>query len=138
VAFLIKDFMSTGLPMGSKNSYIAQGTILAAIYAVIFLVLLRPMLATNDPFATKFLNVGYPTFDFILISLTTVLIRVSWVLRGGSLARSWIFLGAGFGLVCIGDIIFATHPYQFLDTVFFSGYFFIALAGVYQLRMLRQ
>ena len=138
VALLIKDFRSTGLPMGSRNSYILQALSLIAFYALIFFGSLRELLMKDDPPALKFLNVGYPTFDFILIAMTSVLIRISWVLRGGSLARSWIFLGLGFTLVGVADIIFAYQPKPSLDMLFFSAYFFIGLAGINQLRMLRQ
>jgi len=138
VALLIKDFRSTGLPMGSKNSYLLQAASLIAFYAIIFFWKLKDLLMTNDAPFLKFLNVGYPTFDFLLIAMTSVLIRISLVLRGGSLARSWIVLGLGFTLVGIADIIFAYQPLPFLDMLFFSGYFLIGLAGIYQLRMLRQ
>src|SRR5262249_34105718 len=121
--FLIKDFKSTGLPMGSVQSYVIQCGVLLTIYAVIYFTLLHGFVQTPDPWDLKFLNVGYPTFDFILISLTSVLIRISWVLRGGSLARSWILLGAGFILMGIADLTFAYTPYSFLDILFFSAYF---------------
>jgi hypothetical protein len=138
VIFLIKNFKSTGLPMGTQTSYVVQILILMAIYALIFVTLLYQLLVTNDPPALKFLNVGYPTCDFIMISLSSVLVRISWTLRGGSLARSWMLLCAGFTLLGAADITFAYHAYPLLDVVYFSGYFLIGLAGVYQIRMLRQ
>jgi len=135
---LIKNFRSTGLPMGTAKSYMIQGLLLLLVYAAIFYSLLWKLItAPNDTAALKFLNFGYPTFDFILIAATSILIRISWELRGGSLAKSWIFLCAGFTLVGIADIMFAYQTYTFLDIVFFSGYFLIALAGLYQLEMLR-
>lgn len=138
VVVLIKDFKSTGLPMGSRSSYLLQIGILLAIYGVIFSTLLYNLLITDDPLALKFLNVGYPTSDFVLIALSTVLVRISWTLRGGSLARSWLFLCSGFTLLGAADITFAYRAYPLLDVVFFSAYFLIGLAGVYQIRMLRQ
>src|SRR5262249_41368082 len=69
VIFLIKDFRSTGLPMGSRNSYIIQAVVLLVVYGIIFATLLYQLAIRPDPPATKFLNVGYPTFDFIVIAL---------------------------------------------------------------------
>lgn len=138
VVFLIKDFRSTGLPMGTRSSYIIQVVVLLGIYTLIFATLLYHFLVTNDSLSLKALNVGYPTFDFILIGLSSVLVRISWGLRGGSLARSWLLLCAGFTLLGAADITFAYKAYPALDPVFFSAYFLIGLAGVYQIRMLRQ
>ena len=137
--FLIKDFKSTGLPMGSKQSYMVQGLVLLVIYAVIFFTLLLDLVNRPDPAALKFLNVGYPTFDFMLIAMASVLVRITWMMRGGSIARSWIMLCLGFAAIGVADISFAYNSsLAVLDVVFFSAYFLIGLSGVYQLRMLRQ
>lgn len=137
VILLIKDFRSTGLPMGTAKSYGIQAAVLLTVYAIIFVTLLNKFLANDDPSLMKFLNVGYPTFDFLLISMTSVLVRISWTLRGGSLARSWILLCLGFVIIGTADIFFAYNPQPWVDILFFSAYFLIALAGEYQIRMLR-
>lgn len=135
---LILDFRSTGLPMGGKTSYIIQALILIVIYAAMFVAWLKPLLFNHDEPVTKFLNVGYPTVDFILFCITSVLIRISWVLRGGSLAKAYIALGLSFFLTGVADLIFAYRPIPAIDIFFFSAYFILGLAGFYQLRMLRQ
>jgi hypothetical protein len=135
---LIFDFRSTGLPMGGRTSYIVQALVLIAIYALMFFAWLKPLLLNNDEPVTKFINLGYPTFDFLLVCFTSVLIRISWVLRGGSLAKAYISLGMSFFLTGVGDLIFAYRPIPAVDIFFFSAYFVLGLAGFYQLRMLRQ
>jgi len=135
---LIFDFRSTGLPMGGRTSYIVQALILLAIYSAMFFAWLKPLLLNNDEPVTKFLNFGYPTVDFLLVCVTSVLIRISWVLRGGSLAKAYIALGMCFFLTGVGDLIFAYRPIPAIDMFFFSAYFVLGLAGFYQLRMLRQ
>ncbi len=37
----------------------------------------------------------------------SVLVRVSWLMRGGSLAKSWLFLCLGFAMTCTADILLA-------------------------------
>jgi hypothetical protein len=136
---LIRDFRSTGLPLGSRLSYIVHGLALLVIYVILFSTLLRNFFF--DPQASpalKLINAGYPTLDFLLICMSSVLVRISWTLRGGSLARSWILLCAGFLMIGAADILFAYHSVLALDALFFSGYFFVALAGYFQLEMLRQ
>jgi hypothetical protein len=135
---LIVDFRSTGLPMGGRMSYIVQALILLAIYSAMFFAWLKPLLFNNDEPVTKFLNFGYPTFDFLLVCVTSVLIRISWVLRGGSLAKAYIALGMSFFFTGVGDLIFAYRPIPAVDMFFFSAYFVLGLAGFYQLRMLKQ
>ncbi len=135
---LILDFRSTGLPMGGRTSYIVQALILIAIYGAMFFAWLKPLVFNQDEPVTKFLNVGYPTVDFLLVCITSVLIRISWVLRGGSLAKAYIALGLSFFLTGVGDLIFAYRPIPAIDIFFFSAYFILGLAGFYQLRMLRQ
>lgn len=137
--FLIMDFKSTGLPMGSSKSYVIQGVILLAVYGLLFKTLLWDLVANpNDSLTLKALNVGYPTLDFVLLAMSSILVRIAWALRGGSLARSWVFLCAGFTALGAADIYFAYHALPFLDILYFSSYFMVALAGYYQLRMLRQ
>ncbi len=135
---LIFDFRSTGLPMGGRTSYIVQALILFVIYAAMFFAWLKPLLFNNDEPVTKFLNFGYPTIDFLLVCVTSVLVRISWVLRGGSLAKAYIALGMSFFLTLVGDLIFAYRPIPAIDIFYFSAYFILGLAGFYQLRTLRQ
>jgi hypothetical protein len=137
--FLIMDFKSTGLPMGSSRSYMIQAAILLVVYAILFKTLLWDLLVNpNDSVTLKALNVGYPTLDFVLLALSSILVRIAWALRGGSLARSWVFLCAGFIALGVADIYFAYHALPVLDILYFSSYFMVALSGYYQLRMLRQ
>ncbi|MCI0441864.1 hypothetical protein L0152_01450 [bacterium] len=135
---LILDFRSTGLPMGGRTSYIVQALIFIVIYVGMFFAWLKPLLFNQDDVVTKFLNFGYPTVDFLLFFVTSVLIRISWVLRGGSLAKAYIALGMSFFLTGVADLIFAYRPIPAIDIFFFSAYFILGLAGFYQLRMLRQ
>jgi hypothetical protein len=138
VLVLISDFRNTGLPMGTRNSYIIQSVLLLLLYALLFFKWLHPLATNDDPIATKFLNVGYPTCDFVLFALTSVLIRISWALRGGSLAKTYIALALSFIMIAVADTIFAYKPIPTIDILFFSAYFLTALAAVYQLRTMRQ
>jgi hypothetical protein len=138
LVLLVKGFRSTGLPMGSRRSHVLHALILLALYGTIFATLLWNLVTRPDPLVTRLLNVGYPTLDFLLVSVSSLLIRVSWTLRGGSLARSWFLLCAGFLLMGIADILYAYSPKPYLDVLFFSSYFWIGMAGQYQIRMLRE
>lgn len=139
LVFLIKDYKSTGLPMGSFRSYLLHGSILLVVYGVLFWKMLWGFLTKpEDDLILKGLNAGYPTLDFLLIALSSILVRIAWALRGGSLAKSWIFVCAGFIALGIADIYFAYNALPILDILYFSSYFMVGLAGYYQLRMLRQ
>jgi hypothetical protein len=135
----VKNFKSTGLPLGNSWSYVIQAAIFAAIFAILFQTLLLPLIKTPErSFFLNFLDIGYPVLDFLLISLCSVLIRFSWILRGSGISRSWILLCIGFCIVAGADIALGyssdatSFVYRFLDLVYFSAYFFIALSAANQ------
>lgn len=136
---LVSNYRSTGLPMGSTRSYVIQGVVLLAAYTALFFTLIWGQVLNPDRnLVLKLLDVGYPTFDLVLIAMGSVLLRVSWLMRGGSLARSWLFLCVGFALTCVADVILAYTTdfdsllYHFQDAFYYIAYFMIALAAKYQ------
>lgn len=141
---LVQSYRKTGLPLGSRTSYIAQIAALTVLFGLVFYnYILGQVLDPDRPVLIKFLDVSYPGMDFVLVCLTSVLIRFAWLMRGGALARSWILLCLGFTLVGVADLWlsysteFESAFYRLDDLVYFSSYFIIALAGMYQVRMLK-
>lgn len=141
---LVRGYRDTGLPLGSRASYIAQLSTLLILYCVVFYVYLLPQLAEPDrPIVIKFLDVFYSGMDFVLVCLISVLVRFAWMMRGGMVARSWIFLGAGFTMVGVADLWlsyatdFESTFYRLNDLTYFSSYFLIAIAGMFQVKMLK-
>lgn len=144
VRTLLLNFMKTGLPLGSVRSYVLQGVIIAAVYfALFFAAIWKSVSATEHTLFIRMLDFLYPTFDFLLIAMISVLIRFSWILRGSSMAKSWILLCAGFTLIAIADIVlssvlnFESPAYRLVDIAYFSSYFLIALAAEIQVRGIR-
>lgn len=136
---LVKNYQSTGLPMGSARSYLLQGLALLTAFAILFATLLWSQIIDPDrAMLLKLLDVGYPTFDLLLIAMGSVLIRVSWMMRGGSLAKSWWYLCLGFALTCAADVVLAYTSdfnsllYRLQDAVYYIAYLVIALAAKYQ------
>jgi diguanylate cyclase len=139
---LVKDFRSTGLPLGTTRSYILQAGVLGMVLLVLFWTLLLPVIqAPERSPVLNVLDIGYPVLDFLLILLCSILIRFSWILRGSGISRSWVFLCAGFITVAGADIGLAyssnvnSFLYRILDVVYFSSYFLFALAAANQLRV---
>lgn len=136
VFLLIRNYRSTGLPLGSRASYVLQCAGLLALYGLLFRQSIWHQVA--DPyrgFAMKALDFGYPTMDFLLLTAGSILLRFSWILRGGLLGRVWLLLCFGFLLLGVGDFLLSNLPslespaYRSLDSVYFSSYFLIALAA---------
>lgn len=133
---LISDFRSTGLPLGSGSSYVAQSAVLLILYALLFQLTIREHLADPGRAITmKILDLGYPTFDFLLFAGGSILLRFSWILRGGLLGRVWLLLCLGFLMSGVADILFSNLPdlhtaaYRSLDLLYATSYFLIALAA---------
>ncbi len=144
IIILIRNFLTTGLPAGSKLSYISIAILFLFIFAVIFVTVLRPdLIDPQKSFIYKFLLIIYPALDVILMGVSAVLLRISWNLRGGSLAKVWLFLCVGFAIGAVADLIFSrlsdidSDLYRYLDIPYFASYFCIAMAGRIQVRILR-
>lgn len=136
---LVNNYRSTGLPLGSRASYVLQCVALLLLYVILFWQTIWDQIADpNRHSAMKVLDFGYPTLDFLLFTAGSVLLRFSWMLRGGLLGRVWLLLCLGFVLMGIGDFALSNLPslespmYRMLDSVYFSSYFLIALAAHYQ------
>ncbi len=140
VIILIQNFLKTGLPAGSKKSYLLIALISAALFvALLFSVILPGLQEPEKPIQTKLLDVAYPMLDFVLLALSAVLFRISWNLRGGSLAKIWLMLCLGFALTSIADLALIdiselSRAYRYLDILYFSSYFCIAIAGSIQVQ----
>ncbi len=144
LVILVRNFLSTGLPAGSKSTYL----LIALVSFIVFIALLKFLILPDfdDPentIASKFLDIAYPALDTIVIAFAAVLLRISWELRGGNLSNTWLFLCIGFAMVAAADLVLTniedidSGAYRFLDLLYFAAYFSIAIAGRIQVRMLR-
>jgi hypothetical protein len=100
----LRAYAATGLPIGSRAGRWALGLGSAAILGLLGYSILIPIVWTPGPLLKKFLNVAYPVFDWVLLVLTLVLLRISVRFRGGAVWKVWIFLLSGFFLLSVADI----------------------------------
>jgi len=110
-----------------------------SLLAVFFLVVGRPVLASDAPFAERALNIAYPVLDCILLVPAVLLLKMALSMRGGSLWKVWMALLLGFVFLAVGDILFAffttlekTGLDPLLDVAFAWSYILIARAVVTQ------
>jgi hypothetical protein len=145
LVILIRNFLATGLPAGSKSTYLFIALISFIVFVFFLKFLILPDLNNSEnTLASKFLDVAYPALDTIVIAFAAALVRISWVLRGGNLSKTWQLLCIGFVMVAAADLILTniedidSSMYRFLDLLYFAAYFSIAIAGRFQVRMLQQ
>jgi hypothetical protein len=136
VYLFFENYKSTGLPLGNTRTYVVIGTLLTLIYGVILYLVIWPNLSdVTRGLIIRILDFSYPTFDFIIIAVCSILIRISWDMRGGSIAKSWIMLGMGFVMTAVADLLLqvsedtSSIPYRAADIVYFAGYFLVALSA---------
>ena len=140
---LIRSFSKTGLPIVNRKSYMWIAIISTFIFVGLFLSVIWPELKDPErPLPTKLLDVAYPALDILLLALSAFLLKISWTLRGGSLANAWLMLCIGFAMSAIADLLLIhiseiSTAYRYLDVIYFSSYFSIAIAGSIQVRTLR-
>jgi hypothetical protein len=110
-----------------------------SLLAVFFLVVGRPVLASEAPFAERALNIVYPVLDCILLIPAVLLLKMALSMRGGSLWKVWMALLVGLVFLAVGDILFAFFTTlgksaldPLLDVAFAWSYILIARAVVTQ------
>jgi hypothetical protein len=110
-----------------------------SLLSVFFLVVGRPVLASEAPFAERALNIAYPVLDCILLVPAVLLLKMTLSMRGGSLWKVWMALLLGFVFLAAGDILFAFFTTlgksaldPLLDLAFAWAYILIARALVTQ------
>ncbi|MGH9320299.1 MAG: hypothetical protein ACRD21_16145 [Vicinamibacteria bacterium] len=106
-----------------------------SLLAVFYVVVGRPVLASDAPFAERALNIAYPVLDCVLLIPAVLLLRMALSMRGGSLWRVWMALLLGFVFLAVGDILFAFFTSlgkssldPLLDLAFAWSYILIAWA----------
>lgn len=141
---LVRSYRNAGLPLGKRWTYLAQLGLIVIIYALVFHAYVQgQIMEPKREIEKKILDVCYPAMDFILIALASLLIRFGWMLRGGRVARSWVLLCLGFIVIGVSDLWlsyatdFESSFYRLNDVTYLSAYFLIALAGYYQVRVLK-
>lgn len=110
-----------------SNKKVIFETMFLAIVAVLLINLLnRPDLSANLPLLTKVLNVAYPLFDVLLISLIYISVRIS----SRKIEPSLMLIICALIFQAAGDLFFSyrsvTHTYWNGDI----SDFFLTMAGI--------
>ena len=141
-AFL-RAYRESGYPLGTAADRRATVLITAAACALIAALVLRPLLGSAAPALDKTLNIAYTLFDFVLLSPTVLLLRITLRFPGGAVWRIWIALLGGFVFVCAGDILFAWFTGMSMprldpvvDLMYIAAYGCLALGTAYQRELL--
>lgn len=130
----IRTYREAGYPVGSAGQHALIAALVAVLAVVVAVPLLRPVLAAPGTRLELFLNVAYPTLDFVLLAPMIILLRVAWPFRGGAIFRAWASLLGGVVAICAGDLLFAwfsllgeTHLDALLHGSYLVGYACFAL-----------
>lgn len=110
-----------------SNRKVIFETMLLAIVTVFLINLLnRPDLSENLPILTKLLNVAYPLFDVLLISLTYISIRIS----SRKIEPSLMMLISALTFQATGDLFFS---FRSATNIYWNGDisdFFLMMSGI--------
>jgi hypothetical protein len=135
----LKVYKSVGFEVAEAFEVGVVLFVVLSLLAVFFLVVGRPVLASDAPFAERALNIVYPVLDCILLVPAVLLLKMALSMRGGSLWKVWMALLLGFVFLAVGDILFAffttlekTGLDPLLDVAFGWSYILIARAVVTQ------
>ncbi len=106
----IHAYRSSGYAVGSTAQHAALlGAGLLASLGLGY----RPLAAIAGgaaPLNERVVSLLYPTLDFVVLSLTLVLLRITLAFRGGHVFRVWALLLLGLFFTCAADMLFAFLP----------------------------
>ena len=112
---------------------IDAAVVAVAVGLVYWVFIIQPGLGDfSVPFGERLVTVGYPTFDVLTCTVTTVL-----VIRPGGRTPSTLLLAAGCGLTLAGDVIwtltasYAGYSGPLVNTIFLLGYVSWAAAALH-------
>lgn len=100
-------YREAGFPVGSTREHAGIGLALAAAFAVLGFLLLRPVLAQPGSLLERVVTAAYPVFDFVLLIPVLILLRITAPFRGGAVFSAWSLLLFGILALCAGDILYA-------------------------------
>lgn len=106
VAFL-RAYAAAGFPFEIVRDVLRAGSAGLVLAAVCGWLLLAPLLPIRSWDLATVLGLAYPAADLALLVPAVLLLRVTMRFRGGSVARPWLLLVAGFFLFLASDILFA-------------------------------
>lgn len=139
----LKVYKSVGFEVAEAFEVGVVAFFALSLLAVFYLVVGRPVVASEAPFAERALNIAYPVLDCVLLIPAVLLLKMALSMRGGSLWKVWMALLLGFVFLAVGDILFAffttlgkTALDPLLDLAFAWSYVLIARAVVTQHRIL--
>lgn len=137
-------YKRSGLPMGT-GTYIVLTFVVFVISAGIIYFLLIPIVADEETETlAKIFYLYYPIADLLIVLPSIILIYITSLFGSGKITRPWIFLALGFLLFTVADLLYSYLSWQdlygngnLIDVAWNTGYFFLALSGLYQYRLVK-
>ncbi len=143
VVFL-RAYKASGFPLGGPWELRIVAVLAALVAAGVILPLLWPILQAPAPAAEKFLNLAYPTLDFLMLIPAVLLLSVSLRFWGGRVWPVWGALAAGIFFTAVADILFGyfsgldhTQLESLIDAMYILAYGCFLGSVLYQRELLR-
>jgi hypothetical protein len=140
----VRAYREAGYPIGSPRAHLILAVAAGVVFSIVAYRLLRPILATDEPFTTRLLSAAYPILDFVLLIPILLLFRITAGFRGGRVFRAWALVLMGIVSLCAGDILYAYLSLldqltldPFVDATYVLAYLFVALGNIEQHDLLR-
>jgi hypothetical protein len=141
---MILGYKNSGFPMGKAKVYWLIITGFLVLTIVMTLSLLVPILTDTETDAkSKAIYLIYPIGDIVVVSLAAIIMYVISLFGKAAIARPWQFIGFGFVLFAISDLLYSYFSWNdayssgnIIDIGWYLGYIFIGFAGIYQKKMM--
>lgn len=117
-------YARTGLPLGTRASYVIMYTVVAVVVAFLTWKLNIPMWSDSTlTFGWKAVSTAYHAIDMLTLCIALALMRIAFILRGGSLAHGWAGIATAFLATMVGDMMFGIEiDSRYSALVFLASY----------------
>jgi hypothetical protein len=141
---LANGYVKTDFPKGKPIIYIGMIALLMIVVIVIVNFLLRSIITDPDTsLIDKAVFMFYPIADIVIVSVSVVLLYFTGQFGSKLISSPWRTMAFAWAIMGISDILFSYYSWNdtysvgsMIDVGWNLGYLLLALAGLYQRRLI--
>ncbi|MGE0079574.1 MAG: hypothetical protein AB7S48_17065 [Bacteroidales bacterium] len=134
-----------GFPMGNTGMYVLISVAIALISITVMVYLLIPIVLDSETdLISKVFYLYYPIGDIFLVIPAVILMYITSLFGRSTISRPWRFLALGYIFFTIADLLYSYLSWEdaygsgnLIDLAWNFGYLLIALAGLYQMELIK-
>ncbi len=145
MALMFYGYKKGGFPMGNTKMYGFLSVVIAIIAFAVIVFLLIPIIKDEETdLLSKVFYLYYPVGDVLLVIPALILMYITSLFGRSTISMPWRLLALGYICFTVADLLYSYLSWQDLygsgnpiDLAWNFGYLSIALAGLYQMELMK-